>query len=563
MMKSIFNILIINLVCTFNISAQVTKIFKQERESHIPLIVMQYKMEMDSVTAQKISDSLLKEAKRLGEDKEIWYVELSLDNMINYHKEKQTFNAVHLLSKEKYYLSSAHAEIPIAYYYDLAESYVRLKDVEKAYHYFFIVENLLEKFGYQNMPLTPYIMSSLANFYAQFEDYRFCVKYCKIGMDYKIRTPFSMLNSFGLNNLGFFLLKLKRYDEAEKIFIQVIEASKNDKDNFYEGIGASNIGNIKRIKGKYQDALAYLYKDVLINENQVKENAATTCLYLADCLLHLDSVSKAKTFIEKAKELANQSYYQSSFYPTYYEVSSLYYKKTGNYSFSLKMQDSLIQLKDSLKIKYDANVLRVSTLKEKEVKFLEQENLTKTKAQNTVRIRNIIIACLSLLFLSVIYAFYQKFKKEKLKAIQIEKEAQQAIDMANEKLQNFIGQIQEKNKIIEQLQELNPPDASTEENLAVVQNLIQSVILTDEQWVRFKTLFEQVFPKFFQQLTNQYPSLTAAEIRLLALQKLNLPDKDMGNMLGISADSVRKTRYRLIKKYPELRDKKSNSEDEV
>jgi hypothetical protein len=37
----------------------------------------------------------------------------------------------------------------------------------------------------------------------------------------------------------------------------------------------------------------------------------------------------------------------------------------------------------------------------------------------------------------------------------------------------------------------------------------------------------------------------------------------MGNMLGISADSVRKTRYRLIKKYPELRDKKSNSEDEV
>lgn len=44
----------------------------------------------------------------------------------------------------------------------------------------------------------------------------------------------------------------------------------------------------------------------------------------------------------------------------------------------------------------------------------------------------------------------------------------------------------------------------------------------------------------------------AAEVRLAALDKLNLADKVKGTMLGISADSVKKTRYWLRKKYPSL-----------
>lgn len=65
-------------------------------------------------------------------------------------------------------------------------------------------------------------------------------------------------------------------------------------------------------------------------------------------------------------------------------------------------------------------------------------------------------------------------------------------------------------------------------------------------------VFEQVFPHFFLELNKKYPDLTAAEVRLAALDKLNLADKVRGTMLGISADSVKKTRYWLRKKYPSL-----------
>ncbi|MBL0006610.1 MAG: hypothetical protein IPP25_05320 [Saprospiraceae bacterium] len=44
------------------------------------------------------------------------------------------------------------------------------------------------------------------------------------------------------------------------------------------------------------------------------------------------------------------------------------------------------------------------------------------------------------------------------------------------------------------------------------------------------------------------PDLTPGEIRLLAPTKLQITPRDMAGMLGISADSIKKTRHRLRRK---------------
>jgi DNA-binding CsgD family transcriptional regulator len=44
------------------------------------------------------------------------------------------------------------------------------------------------------------------------------------------------------------------------------------------------------------------------------------------------------------------------------------------------------------------------------------------------------------------------------------------------------------------------------------------------------------------------PDLTPAETRLLVLTKLKLSNKEMGAMLGIGYDAIKKTRQRLRKK---------------
>lgn len=79
-------------------------------------------------------------------------------------------------------------------------------------------------------------------------------------------------------------------------------------------------------------------------------------------------------------------------------------------------------------------------------------------------------------------------------------------------------------------------------------NLINSRLLTQEDWEEFQWRFERVHPGFFKQLATVFPDVSPAEERLLALTQLRVDTRQMGQMLGISPESVRETRYRLRKK---------------
>jgi ligand-binding sensor domain-containing protein len=78
--------------------------------------------------------------------------------------------------------------------------------------------------------------------------------------------------------------------------------------------------------------------------------------------------------------------------------------------------------------------------------------------------------------------------------------------------------------------------------------ILQSHILTDDDWERFKTAFNEVYPNFFATIRFNFPDITNAEIRLAALIRMNLSAKEASSMLGISSESVRKSKYRLKKK---------------
>jgi DNA-binding CsgD family transcriptional regulator len=46
----------------------------------------------------------------------------------------------------------------------------------------------------------------------------------------------------------------------------------------------------------------------------------------------------------------------------------------------------------------------------------------------------------------------------------------------------------------------------------------------------------------------RFPDITANELRLLALLKMNLSSKEIANILNISQEGIKKARYRLRKK---------------
>lgn len=70
----------------------------------------------------------------------------------------------------------------------------------------------------------------------------------------------------------------------------------------------------------------------------------------------------------------------------------------------------------------------------------------------------------------------------------------------------------------------------------------------DKYWEEFRVTFEQVHTDFYEKLNLYAQDLTANDLRLVALLKMNFSSEEIASLLGISYDSVRVARYRLRKK---------------
>jgi DNA-binding response OmpR family regulator/DNA-binding CsgD family transcriptional regulator len=68
-------------------------------------------------------------------------------------------------------------------------------------------------------------------------------------------------------------------------------------------------------------------------------------------------------------------------------------------------------------------------------------------------------------------------------------------------------------------------------------------------WNEFEIVFEQINHNFFRNLISQFPDITYTERKLCAFLKLDLNTKEIATISNKSIDAIRKTRYRLRKKF--------------
>jgi len=79
-------------------------------------------------------------------------------------------------------------------------------------------------------------------------------------------------------------------------------------------------------------------------------------------------------------------------------------------------------------------------------------------------------------------------------------------------------------------------------------NKIDRIKNKKDSWRIFLIKFNQVYPDFIANITQQFPSLTQLDLTLISSILFNLNSNQVASMLNISNDSVRKSRYRLKKK---------------
>ncbi|HET6722151.1 MAG TPA: hypothetical protein VFH07_05350, partial [Chitinophagaceae bacterium] len=172
------------------------------------------------------------------------------------------------------------------------------------------------------------------------------------------------------------------------------------------------------------------------------------------------------------------------------------------------------------------------------------QRLNKEKREQ-VTLRNIIIGAIVLVSLIIILIVNRTRLKTKMRM----EKAEQEVNCARDQLKTFTGSIIEKTNLIEKLEMQVKGKESTSEQQAIISELSQQTILTEDDWQKFKSLFEKIYPGFFMKLKEKLPEITLAEQRMAALTRLQLTTKQIASMLGISVDSVHKSRYRLRQRF--------------
>ncbi|MEO0896495.1 MAG: tetratricopeptide repeat protein [Bacteroidota bacterium] len=382
----------------------------------------------------------------------------------------------------------------------------------------------------KNLPsLEAMTLGYLGHFYEKQEEYDKASSYQLLALEKyeQLMDPegLSTINGY----LGSIYEDLEDFEKAYHYFSQALTYNLETNNQEERIIHLNDIGDTFRKRGMYEDALLY----------------TSQSLALAEELNNLYQVKSGKRDLAKT------------------------YAEMGDFE---KAHDYLVEAYDLHEELFDAEeasqIARLQSLNEINQTQQELELLKRDKQLVQISLIALVAGLSLLLILSWLIVSRQRLKTQKDRELLEAKQALTEQELENSRLKadqlesdleassNQLGThaltIVQKNKILKdiktRLTHLKTEEKSLQRPISMLIKKIDEGFKFDKDWQKFNQIFEQVHPAFYRRLHEKYPDLTASEIRLCALLRLNLDSKDMATILGISQDSLRVARYRLRKK---------------
>ncbi|WP_418511070.1 tetratricopeptide repeat protein [Corallibacter sp.] len=333
-------------------------------------------------------------------------------------------------------------------------------------------------------------------------------------------------------NIGSIYEDLEQYDLAYQYFKKAFVFSKNSDSHIRINI-INNLGDVNRKQGYYNKALTYTSQALDL------ARATNNFSQIESALKDLARIYAGKEDFEQAYNYLNQ-------------------QSTVNEQ-ELKLHNA--ELVSAMQVRYD--------VKEKEAAL---EILNKQNQINKVQ-KYIIITITGAIILTFIIGFlYLKKRRKHEKAIlEYKQQLLQAdldkkiteetalkreIDIKISSLTNYSLHIAHKNKMLSDVSKTLTKIKGRNSELikSKIQQLVEEIeadLSHNNEWTELMGYFGQIHPNFFESLKQVATSkLSASEMRLCMLLRLNLSSKEIAEVLRITSDSVRIARYRLRKKLP-------------
>ncbi|MFD2573074.1 hypothetical protein ACFSUS_20705 [Spirosoma soli] len=462
-------------------------------------------------------------------------------------------------------------------YYFLNEEY------GKAFEHLLAANKAFREIGPERIPELSRYLYELAFNYYYFGDYKKAIELLNESARYPAFSDNLAIQTY--NTLGMAYTRLSQPKNptglklAERSYDKARQVAASYNDSLWIGITYAGLADVYKQQRKWGAALAALKIDYAIGlkfgghrvlPNQTALNIAAiyaqqrqwdSCFYFLQQSMKLYRLNLINpTFVAFGRSLRDEQYLRD-----YYDVGRKYYQAMNNLPKAYVCMDSLTLLSERINERYESRQISLA-----EQKLLIQKHQLKVdamqKEKNTERllfwIFGVILTLVALLFF-LRFRFVRSMRRqdqvinaEKEKSLRLEKHIiEDELHRAKTDLAFFMDNLNEKNTLIDtitaELKALSQSQLKSTERQQFAeaqQTLLNSSLLTNEDWDEFRRRFERVHPSFFVHLKNQFIDISPAEERLLALSKLRVNTRQMSRMLGISTDSIRKAKYRMRKK---------------
>lgn len=380
-------------------------------------------------------------------------------------------------------------------YGSLGRLYEKRKEYDKALDYQHKALELYKKS--ENLAGTSIILENLGSIYEDKEQFPTALSYFKKSFELTTKTRDSSLMIIDLNNIGDNYRKTGKYDSAILWTNLALNLAIRLKDKYQLSSAYKDMSKVYGLAGNYELAYKNLEIGRSIYEDIYTTDAAKQ-LSLFETLFEIERKNNAISQLESNEKLSN----------------------------AIKILLSLLLALIALLASVIISRQRLKIRKNKEVIDQNQKIYEAEKKLMEAEIENT-------------HLHEQKLKNE--------------LDTKAKSLTSHTLHIISKNKILEDIQQkltevLKEGPSDHRKEIKNVVKMIERNFVQDKDWDDFRMIFEQVHQDFFHELQKKASDLTASEIRLASLIRLNIPSKDIALLLGISPDSLRISRYRLRKK---------------
>jgi DNA-binding CsgD family transcriptional regulator len=435
------------------------------------------------------------------------------------------------------------------------------------------------------------ILGKIASFYLNYNRYDSSARYFILARKEAAALGKPIWNAAATNNIGMLYEAQNFHDTAYSLFSMAknMLQSPNRYDSVLLGSINDNIAQNFYIRNHFEEAYNFYKQNLVLYKNLNNEGGVfKTELGLASSCISMHKFDEAQQIIADLENMPPAENHKKVIEGQIKVLNVLkqFASENGDWKKAMEEQNKITALTDTLsKLQKETADGLMRALAETEVlkahkdievyqmHLKEKENaLQESRKTATLRlIITLLVALTSAVAIALLLLYFRHLSRLRQHQIKIGEYKQELArkEMEKQKLEQekleqelqfkkgdlhdlgiYLSKVKDVHSTIsEKLQEIkNQKGGLQKETIATLLNELNTQIYSQQRLQIIQESIEEVNREFYDKLLKFYPNLTKSELELCGFFKLNMSNKEISALKGISHDSVKMGRYRLRKK---------------